>query len=112
METTRTVWCGPSASSAQSAAKNVIAKDIADFCWVVAIGDGRSPILEALLPNTWQASHVAKQLLRSGTAAAANYGNPNGTEEMSFLWAAPVAIATTAEGWQSYCPGSSQRSRN
>jgi four helix bundle protein len=32
------------------------------------------------LPRTWQASHVAKQLLRSGTAAAANYGEARGAE--------------------------------
>jgi hypothetical protein len=29
-----------------------IARDIADLCWVVAIGDGRSPILEALVPSS------------------------------------------------------------
>jgi hypothetical protein len=28
-----------------------IAKDIANLCWVVAIGDGRSPILAALVPK-------------------------------------------------------------
>jgi hypothetical protein len=28
-----------------------IAKDIADLCWVMAIGDGRSPILEEPVPQ-------------------------------------------------------------
>jgi hypothetical protein len=28
-----------------------IAKDIADLCWVMAIGDGRPPILEELVPS-------------------------------------------------------------
>ena len=36
--------------------------------------------ISSKLPNTWQASHVAKQLLRSGTAAAANYGEARGAE--------------------------------
>ncbi len=36
--------------------------------------------LTSQLPRTWQASHVAKQVLRSGTAAAANYGEARGAE--------------------------------
>jgi four helix bundle protein len=32
------------------------------------------------LPKTYQANHVSKQLVRSGTAAAANYGEARGAE--------------------------------
>jgi four helix bundle protein len=32
------------------------------------------------LPKTFQANHVSRQLLRSGTAAAANYGEARGAE--------------------------------
>ena len=32
------------------------------------------------LPHSWQASHVARQLLRAGTAAAANYAEARGAE--------------------------------
>ena len=35
------------------------------------------------LPKTVQASHIGKQLLRSGTAAAANYGEACGAESRS-----------------------------
>src|SRR5437867_6850362 len=35
------------------------------------------------LPKTVQASHIGKQLLRSGTAAAANYGEARGAESRS-----------------------------
>jgi four helix bundle protein len=35
------------------------------------------------LPKTSQASHVSRQLLRSGTAAAANYGEARGAESRS-----------------------------
>jgi len=39
--------------------------------------------LSANLPKTPQASHLSKQLLRSGTAAAANYGEARGAESRS-----------------------------
>jgi four helix bundle protein len=32
------------------------------------------------LPRTFQANHVSRQLLRAGTAAAANYGEARGAE--------------------------------
>jgi four helix bundle protein len=32
------------------------------------------------LPKTFQANHVSRQLLRAGTAAAANYGEARGAE--------------------------------
>jgi len=35
------------------------------------------------LPKTAQATHVSRQLLRSGTAAAANYGEARGAESRS-----------------------------
>jgi four helix bundle protein len=35
------------------------------------------------LPKTWQANHVSRQLLRAGTAAAANYGEARGAESRS-----------------------------
>jgi four helix bundle protein len=35
------------------------------------------------LPQTPQATHVSRQLLRSGTAAAANYGEARGAESRS-----------------------------
>jgi len=35
------------------------------------------------LPRTVQANHVSRQLLRSGTAAAANYGEARGAESRS-----------------------------
>ena len=35
------------------------------------------------LPKTSQANHLGKQLLRSGTAAAANYGEARGAESRS-----------------------------
>ena len=37
----------------------------------------------ANLPHTSQATHVSRQLLRSGTAAAANYGEARGAESRS-----------------------------
>jgi len=36
--------------------------------------------MSAKLPKTLQAGHIAKQILRSGTAAAANYGEARGAE--------------------------------
>src|SRR5438128_567364 len=36
--------------------------------------------ISSTLPQSWQAGHIAKQLLRSGTAAAANYGEARGAE--------------------------------
>jgi four helix bundle protein len=39
--------------------------------------------LSANLPKTPQGSHLSKQLLRSGTAAAANYGEARGAESRS-----------------------------
>jgi four helix bundle protein len=39
--------------------------------------------ISAKLPRTAQASHVSRQLLRSGTAAAANYGEARGAESRS-----------------------------
>ncbi len=39
--------------------------------------------LSAKLPRTAQAGHMAKQVLRSGTAAAANYGEARGAESRS-----------------------------
>src|SRR5262245_54215451 len=35
------------------------------------------------LPNTAQGGHISRQLLRSGTAAAANYGEARGAESRS-----------------------------
>jgi four helix bundle protein len=35
------------------------------------------------LPKVWQANHVSRQLLRAGTAAAANYGEARGAESRS-----------------------------
>ena len=35
------------------------------------------------LPSTPQANHVSRQLMRSGTAAAANYGEARGAESRS-----------------------------
>ena len=34
----------------------------------------------AKLPKTFQANHISRQLLRAGTAAAANYGEARGAE--------------------------------
>jgi four helix bundle protein len=34
--------------------------------------------LSSKLPRTFQANHVSRQLVRSGTAAAANYGEARG----------------------------------
>jgi four helix bundle protein len=44
-----------------------------------------SSILEvsAKLPNTIQGTHISRQLLRAGTAAAANYGEARGAESRS-----------------------------
>jgi four helix bundle protein len=39
--------------------------------------------ISAALPKTAQATHVSRQLLRSGTAAAANYGEARGAESRS-----------------------------
>ncbi len=39
--------------------------------------------LTSLLPQTFQAQHVAKQLTRSGTSLAANYGEVRGAESRS-----------------------------
>jgi four helix bundle protein len=39
--------------------------------------------VSANLPHTPQATHVSRQLLRSGTAAAANYGEARGAESRS-----------------------------
>jgi len=39
--------------------------------------------VSANLPKTLQASHIAKQVLRSGTAAAANYAEARGAESRS-----------------------------
>ena len=39
--------------------------------------------ISAALPKTPQATHVSRQLLRSGTAAAANYGEARGAESRS-----------------------------
>ena len=39
--------------------------------------------LSANLPKTQQANHIAKQVLRSGTAAAANYAEARGAESRS-----------------------------
>jgi four helix bundle protein len=39
--------------------------------------------ISANLPHTPQATHVSRQLLRSGTAAAANYGEARGAESRS-----------------------------
>jgi four helix bundle protein len=39
--------------------------------------------ISSKLPRTAQASHVAKQLLRSGTAVAANYAEARGAESRS-----------------------------
>jgi four helix bundle protein len=39
--------------------------------------------ISAKLPPTVQANHISKQLLRSGTAAAANYGEARGAESRS-----------------------------
>jgi four helix bundle protein len=39
--------------------------------------------VSAKLPRTAQGRHIAKQLLRSGTAAAANYGEARGAESRS-----------------------------
>src|SRR2546427_13020461 len=39
--------------------------------------------ISSKLPKTTQASHISKQLLRSGTAAAANYGEARGAESRS-----------------------------
>ena len=36
--------------------------------------------ISSKLPKTWQSTHIAKQLLRAGTAAAANYGEARGAE--------------------------------
>jgi len=39
--------------------------------------------ISAKLPPTPQATHVSRQLMRSGTAAAANYGEARGAESRS-----------------------------
>jgi four helix bundle protein len=39
--------------------------------------------ISATLPKTPQATHISRQLLRSGTAAAANYGEARGAESRS-----------------------------
>jgi four helix bundle protein len=39
--------------------------------------------LSAKLPRTAQARHISNQMLRSGTAAAANYGEARGAESRS-----------------------------
>jgi four helix bundle protein len=39
--------------------------------------------ISARLPRNAQAAHIGKQLLRSGTAAAANYGEARGAESRS-----------------------------
>jgi four helix bundle protein len=39
--------------------------------------------ISATLPKTMQATHIGKQILRSGTAAAANYGEARGAESRS-----------------------------
>ena len=39
--------------------------------------------ISATLPKTPQATHVSRQLLRAGTAAAANYGEDRGAESRS-----------------------------
>ncbi len=39
--------------------------------------------ISSKLPKTQQANHVSRQLLRSGTAAAANYGEARGAESRS-----------------------------
>ena len=39
--------------------------------------------ISSKLPPTIQANHISKQLLRSGTAAAANYGEARGAESRS-----------------------------
>jgi len=39
--------------------------------------------ISSALPKTTEASHIAKQLLRSATAAAANYGEARGAESRS-----------------------------
>src|SRR5215468_6381847 len=39
--------------------------------------------ISATLPKTSQATHISRQLLRAGTAAAANYGEARGAESRS-----------------------------
>ena len=39
--------------------------------------------ISAKLPKTPQASHISKQMLRAGTAVAANYGEARGAESRS-----------------------------
>jgi four helix bundle protein len=39
--------------------------------------------LSANLPKTLEGSHISKQVLRSGTASAANYGEARGAESRS-----------------------------
>ena len=39
--------------------------------------------ISAKLPNTPQAKHISKQILRAGTAVAANYGEARGAESRS-----------------------------
>jgi len=39
--------------------------------------------ISATLPKTPQATHISRQLLRAGTAAAANYGEARGAENRS-----------------------------
>ena len=39
--------------------------------------------VSAKLPNTIQGTHISRQLLRAGTAAAANYGEARGAESRS-----------------------------
>src|SRR5688572_25029209 len=39
--------------------------------------------LSSRLPDTPQGNHISKQVLRSGTAAAANYGEARGSESRS-----------------------------
>jgi four helix bundle protein len=39
--------------------------------------------VSARLPRTQQANHISKQILRAGTAAAANYGEARGAESRS-----------------------------
>ena len=39
--------------------------------------------ISSKLPKSLQANHVSRQLLRSGTAAAANYGEARGAESRS-----------------------------
>src|SRR4249919_878508 len=59
--------------SAPEAKANVLQKRVVSFASEIIQ-------LSARLPKTPQGSHLSKQLLRSGTAAAANYGEARGAE--------------------------------